>query len=111
MPEGQFSGDKAKYLYQSDGGTNYSLLLDTTLADITEVGLAQITTGDVYGQKPTNFKPRVVFWQGTLNGVLKRKALVCAANSTLYNTVIRTELTIDGVAGVITGRRGESLTF
>lgn len=111
MPEGQFSGSRSKYEYVSDGGTTYKLTLDDTLGSITDLGLTAAGPTSTGIPKPTGFKPRVVFWQGTLSGVLKRKELVCSATSTLYATESSSALTVDGVAGEIVGRRGEKLTF
>ena len=111
MPEGQFTGTRSNYEYTGDDGTLYKLKLDDTLASITELGLTAAGPTSTAIPKPTGFKPRVVFWQGTLGGVLKRKELICASTSTLYATASSTALTVDGVAGTITGRRGEKLTF
>lgn len=111
MPEGQFSGSRAKYEYLSDSGTIFKLTLDETLGNIEAAGLTVALPTSTAVNKPTGFKPRVVFWQGTLNGDVKRKEIVCGRTSTLYATDASQALTVDGVAGVITGRRGEKLTF
>jgi len=111
MPEGQFSGSRAKYEYTSDSGTVYKLTLDATLGDIAGAGLTAAGAASTAANKPVGFKPRVVFWQGDLNGDTKRKEIVCNGTSTLYQTDVSQALTVDGVAGTITGRRGEKLTF
>lgn len=111
MPEGQFSGSRAKYEYLSDSGTVFKLTLDQTLGDIEAAGLTPATATSTAVNKPVGFKPRVVFWQGELNGDIKRKEIVCDRTSTLYATDVSQSLTVDSVAGVITGRRGEKLTF
>lgn len=111
MPEGQFTGSRAKYEYEADDGTLYKLNLDATLGSVTDNGLAFLPATSTAIPKPTGFRPRVVFWQGELNGVIKRKEIVCNPAGALYATDKSTALTIDGVAGNTTGRRGEKLTF
>ena len=119
MPEGQFTGDRARYVYESDDGTKYRLFLDTTLATAAGSGEGTPGTGLVADtpeagaqNKPTKFKPRCVFWQGTLGGTLRRKALICGTTEAgLYTSKTPVILTIDGVTGVTTGRRGEQMSY
>ncbi len=111
MPEGQFSGDRAKYVYVSEDGTSYSLFLDVTLATLPNTGLVAQAPGDGSIPKPIGFKPRVVFWQGELGGRTVRKEIITSTDSTLYATSTRQLLEVDGVTGVTTGRRGEKLSF
>lgn len=114
MPEGQYSGQRKSYIYESDAGKTYILLLDSTLASLANTGLVEATTANAATATPApkRFKPRVVFWQGTLNGRTVRKALVCGdVTSTLYAKDTSQDVTIDGVAGSTTGRRGEKLSF
>ena len=114
MPEGQYSGQRKSYIYESDAGKTYILLLDSTLASLANTGLVEATTANAATATPApkRFKPRVVFWQGTLNGRVVRKALVCGdVTSTLYAKDTSQDVTIDGVAGSTTGRRGEKLSF
>lgn len=110
MPEGQFTGQRGSYVYTNDEGNTYLLTLDQTLGDIVGNGLVAATSTTVAGGPPARFKPRVVFWQGTLNGREVRKSIVCNSDGSLYTDVSQA-LTIDGVAGVTTGRRGEKLTY
>lgn len=111
MPEGQFSGSRAAYTYTKDDGDNIVICLDETLGGVTGNGLTKITTASELPGKPLQFTPRVVFWQGTLGGKVKRKQIVCNAGSTLYVKKGSSTLTVDGVAGVTTGRRGEKQSF
>lgn len=110
MPEGQFSGPRAAYEYTSDNGSTYLLTLDQTLGGLMGTGLTAATSGSTAVSAPRRFKPRVVFWQGVLNGNQVRKEIVCDADGTLYTDTSQA-LTVDGVAGSTTGRRGEKLTF
>lgn len=110
MPEGQFSGQRAAYEYVADDGTTYLLTLDETLGGIGATGLTAASSGSTAATKPDRFTPRVVFWQGTLSGRTVRKELVCNADGSIYTNNSQS-LTIDGVAGSTTGRRGEKLTF
>lgn len=114
MPEGQYSGQRKSYIYESDAGKKYILLLDSTLASLANTGLVEATTENAASATPVpkRFKPRVVFWQGTLNNRTVRKALVCGdVTATLYAKDISQDVTIDGVDGSTTGRRGEKLSF
>lgn len=115
MPEGQFTGTRSTYLYTPDSGDDlYLITTDTTLGSLAGAGLTAATSANIENAKPApkRFKPRVVFWQGTLNGNRVRKAIICGStDATLYDSDSPQALTIDGVAGSTTGRRGERLTF
>lgn len=114
MPEGQYTGQRKSYVYESDAGKKYILLLDSTLAELAGTDLVAATADNAATASPVpkKFKPRVVFWQGTLNNRTVRKALICGTvTSTLYAKDTSADLTIDGVAGSTTGRRGEKLSF
>ena len=111
MPEGQFSGVRKTYNYISDSGSVIALSLDATLGDLSENGLSEANNDNLGNNKPLRFKPRGVYWQGTLNNATKRKFIICAANATIYRADRSQALTIDGVAGKTTGRRGEVLTY
>lgn len=110
MPEGQFSGEKKAYLYVTDDAKTILIRLDATLGDIPECGLTAAIAGDTFEAKPAGFKPRVVFWEGTLNGKKVRKSLTCNNTGTIYSDTSQA-LTIDGTDGATTGRRGEALSF
>lgn len=115
MPEGQFTGERKTYLYTPDSGDNiYLITTDATLGDLAAAGLTEATTANVGTAQPApkRFKPRVVFWQGELNGNRVRKSIICGTvDATLYDSDSPQALTIDGVAGSTTGRRGERLSF
>lgn len=113
MAEGQFSGRRRPYLYTSDSGEVFLLQKDETLGDLAGAGLVRATTGNIGNASPVpkRFEPRGVYWQGELNDRVVRKFVVCAANGTLYVGNVPQPLTIDGVAGSTTGKRGEQLTF
>lgn len=115
MPEGQFSGTRGTYIYLADNGTTkYTLTLDDTLASLAGADLTKATTGNITGVSaaPKRFKPRIVHWKGTLNSKPVTKRLVCGTTTaTLYNKDVSQTLTIDGVAGSTSGRRGERMSF
>ena len=113
MAEGQFLGAKARYIYSADDGREFVRLADTTLAAIAGTdNVAAPAGGAADGQLPRRFFPRGVWWEGTLGGKVVRKFLVCGtAESPLYASVTRTALSVDGVAGFVTGRRGERATL
>lgn len=114
-------GPKKKYKYIMDDGTVIKLRLDATYGDLAEAGLDELTTADNATNKPLNFTPRIVFWQsdadqvdgegGTVAQAVRRRQIVCAADSTLFTSVDQQNLTIDGVSGYTTGRKGEQITF
>lgn len=116
MPEGQFAGSKGRYIYQSDTGINYTITRDETLAGLAGTGLVEYDPAappaSFGGAKPSQLKPRVVFWEGVLGGVVRRKEIICGTTeAALYNSGSRQALTVDGVAGETTGRKGEKFTF
>lgn len=117
MPEGQYTGSRKTYIYNSDNNeTTYLIRTDETLGDIPGCGLTAATAATAEasdGRLPTGFRPRVVHWQGMLGDRMVRKELICGSTAaTLYNTVTPTQLNIDGsTEGTTTGRRGEKVTF
>ena len=113
MPEGQFTGQRGQYLYTSDSDDIYIITTDKTLGDLAVCGLTPATQANAANASPApkRFKPRVSFWQGTLNGRVVRKALVCNVTSDLNEDTTPRAVTIDGVAGSTTGRRGEKMSF
>lgn len=115
MPEGQFTGERKTYIYRTDNNEKkYLITTDATLGDLTGTGLVAATTANSTDASPTpkGFKPRVVYWQGELDDVVKRKKLICGTTAaTYYNSDVSQSITVDGVAGSTTGRRGERLTF
>lgn len=113
MAEGQFLGPRAAYLYVSDSGEQFVVRLDATLGDLPGIGLVRATTGNAGGAtgKPVGMELRGVHWQGELNGRVVRKFLVCAATGAYYEGNVSQSVTIDGVAGVTTGKRGERQSF
>lgn len=105
-------GPRAKYKYTMDDGTIIKLRLDKDLGDLAACGLSPVVTGDNASNKPTNFKPRVVHWQVILpDGKISRKQLVCSSTSDAYTSVDPFNISIDGIAGQTTGRRGEQISF
>lgn len=116
MPEGQFTGVRKTYIYNSDNNeATYLITTDATLGDLAGAGLTEATTATAAaskGQLPRGYKPRVVFWQGELNDRMVRKEIICGSTAAaLYNSVAPQNLTVDGVAGSTTGRRGEKVRF
>lgn len=109
--EGTFRKPPAPYLYTMDDGTSIILCLDETVASAAGNGMVKQTTASTLGGAPLRFQPRVVFWQGVLDGKKRRKEVVCQADSVLYKKSGSSSLTIDGVTGVTTGRRGEKQSF
>lgn len=114
MPEGQYSGRRAVYVYKSDTGGNFLITLDETLGDIDELNLdkATATQAAAMGERPYRLRPRYVLWQGEVGGKQVRKRLICNNDSTAYQTASSTNFDIDGSTnGATTGRIGEKLTF
>ena len=112
MPSGQTLGPKKKYKYDMDDGTSIRLKLDATLGDLPGTGLSEVTLTDDVQNKPTGFKPRVVFVQWIdADSNIRRKEIVCNAAGTLYASNVEQNVTIDGEAFQTTGRRGETYSF
>lgn len=108
MAEGQYSGLRGNYEYTSDDGSEYIISTDRTLGAIPGADLQLATTGSDAVTAPKRFRPRIVYWQGELNDRIVRKKIVCDSTSPLYQNNKSVALTIDGVDGFTTGRRGES---
>jgi hypothetical protein len=112
MAEGQELGVRDKYTYTMDDGSRVRLVLDKTLGDVEENGLVTSTTTDGAGNKPLNFKPRVVFVQRTTpGGRTIRKQIVCNADSPLYTAETVSNVDVGVEEYQTTGRRGETLSF
>lgn len=113
MPQGQFTGPKASYIYRSDNGTPFAILRDTDLALTDVTGLEPYTEGSEFAfSLPRRFQPRGVHWLGYIGDRPVRKFLICGSlNSTLYVTESSAPITIDGVVGYTTGKRGERSNY
>lgn len=114
MAEGQFTGKRAYYIYTAEGGRQFLIQTDKTLGDIANNGLvaANKTNAANIGFPPKRFQPRGVHWQGELNDSPVRKFIICGTSAaSLYASVASVALTIDGVSGGTTGRRGEKFSF
>lgn len=113
MGVGQFSGPKGKYVYTSDTGDLYLITRDTDLAGtaLTEVSLPLYTNQTDVGYAPPRFKPRGVYWKADASPFY-RKFLICgAADAAAYDNSAPVAITIDGIAGKTTGKRGERVTY
>lgn len=114
MGLGQFTGPRLKYAYENDLGATIVLRLDATnvIADSAMPVYDPAVNTEAIG-KPLGFKPRGVYWQATAAGFEgKRKFLICGDPlAVLYSSDVSRAVTIDGVAGITTGRRGEVQSF
>lgn len=114
MAEGQYLGQRNKFIYQDDNDNSYLIVLDETLGSLTETGLTLATTANATGltELPKSLKPRYVNWQGICDGNLVRKRLVCSRTSTVYSAGVSTSFDIDGsTGGAVTSRVGEKQLF
>ena len=117
MPEGQFLGKKGSYLYATDSGIIYVIQRDQTLATLPGTDFTPATdAASLLSPTPKRFQARGVHWQGVLgdgvNGRIVRKFIICfTPTSTLYASDVSQNLTVDGVLGFTTGKRGEQLSF
>jgi hypothetical protein len=111
MAEGQYTGQKASYIYVSDNLTSYAIYRDTDLALTALTGLEAYTVGAPFASPfPTGFKPRGVYWLGYIGQRAVRKFLICGTvDSPLYANDSSQAVTIDGVVGFTVSRRGEKL--
>lgn len=115
MAEGQYQGRRGYYLYTSDVGETFVIQTDQTLGGLAGTGLTPATRQNVgnANRPPVRFKPRGVHWQGVLDSRIVRKFIICNSGTAnvLFSSGFSVGLTIDGVSGVTTGRRGESATY
>lgn len=115
MTQSQFLGSRSRYVYESDSGADYIITVDDTLAALSTTlpAFDPETPGDAV-PAPRRFKPRGIYWQATAAGAQlgARKFVICGtAVDARYARTTRQTFSISGVAGVSTGRRGETLTF
>lgn len=116
MPEGQFLGNRGRYVYTDDAGAKILLTLDNTLVMVNsglEVYDPENPPAGCISAPGPRFKERVVFWEGTEAGFAgKRKELISGTNNSgLYATNLPVQITLDQVTGITTGRRGERRSF
>ena len=113
MPEGQFLGQKDSYVYTSDNGTQFAIQRDRSLILGASTGLSLYDASAPFAfPLPRRFKPRGVYWEGNLDTRVVRKFIICwTLDSTLYATDSSVALTIDGVPGRTSGKRGEQTNF
>ncbi len=115
MPEGQFTGSRDSYVYTMDDGRAIILRLDSTLV-LAGSGLTpydpESPPANVTG-KPYRFRPRAVYWQATGAGFEGRRKLLIVGTpgSTVWQSRVSQALTIDGVEGQTSGKRGESFSL
>lgn len=100
-------GSRGWYIYTSDGGTSYAILTDDDLA--TAAGLLPAT--GALPQLPRRFKTRVLLCEAEVEGSKVRKELTVQANNARYAAEVGGSITIDGTQFVVTGRRGEKMSF
>jgi hypothetical protein len=109
-------GDRAKYVYESDGGSTYYLETDSSLAiaGFGAAGAAPVeynpaSPGDATAA-PRRFKPRGVYVQAS-DGA-RKFVIAFDPTASAYARNNSATYTIDTEAGwVSTGRRGESQSF
>lgn len=113
MPEGQYLGPKASYIYTSDNGTQFVLLRDNTLAFPSLTGLELYEEGSSFAYAlPRRFRARGVYWLGFNGSRAVRKYIICGnLDATLYASDSSQPLTIDGIAGFTTSRYGEQYQY
>lgn len=105
---GNTLGPRERIAYTSDSGAIYNLETDANLADAAGLPAATPGTGS---RRPSRFKPRVVFVEGSVGGITVRKDLIVNADNALYDSDSPGTVVIDTVTFTSTGRRGETLSF
>jgi hypothetical protein len=100
-----------KYVYTADDLSQFYVYLESAnVRPNSGLDLADGTETGVSAGRPIKFKLRGIHWQANTGGA--RKFLVAGTNdSELYVTAGSTAITVDGVAGTTTGRRGEKSSF
>lgn len=109
MADGLILGPKAKFTYVDDDGNEWYIQTLAGLGNVEGTGLTEIEGNPTVPKKPSNIRARFVHWNGN-EGKIKKK-LICAPDGTLYKSNTSGDATVDGVAGVTTGRIGEKVTF
>ena len=99
MP-GNLLGERSWYLYTADNGNQYCYLTDDDLG--AAVGATQ---NDDNQTLPRGLKPRYVNCQDADGN--KKRVIVPSTTAAVWTNDGSTTLTIDGVAFVVTSKRGE----
>lgn len=101
-------GPRGRFQYTSDTGDIYNITTDVDLAAAGGLSVAVAGAGQA---PPRRFKPRGVYAQNSVGGVLARRFVICDADAAFYSTTSPSNITIDGEVFSTTGRRGETLSF
>lgn len=96
--------------YVLDNGNTVQLVLSETLDTVSELMINLTNESSTAPSAPPRFEPRVVYWVEN-GGQNRRRELVCNAASPLFQANTSMSLSLGGVAGRTTGKRGERLTF
>lgn len=104
-------GPRAVYVYVTDGGTSFNILLDKSVADA--VGNLESTTNlptlRASGRRP--IQPRYILLSLVSDPSITKKAIICDVDLPFYDRDSAGTVTINSVPWNITGRVGEKASY
>jgi len=108
-------GSSVKRRYQMDSGVFIIIKVPKYLADVADAGLTPVAGGEE--RRPFRFRPRVAFWEATLPAAgglperVIRRSIPFNPSADIISDLTSREKAVDGIAGMITGYRGEKRTY
>lgn len=105
--QGNVLGERATFVYQSETGQSYNMILDNSVgagvgnqlsSDATLPGLS------ASAQRP--IRPRYINVEDVATGLIKKRIVICSPTNAFF-TGTDTTLTINGTNFIVTSSRGE----
>jgi hypothetical protein len=105
---GNILGVRGVFEYNNDSSVKYNISLDRSVSLAIGNGLSTIATLPIIrasGRRP--IAPRYLLLQQKGNPAVKKKAIVCDLVNSIFLSSAATEVTINSIVYVVTGRVGE----
>lgn len=105
---GNILGKRGVFVYQNDSSVSYNISLDRSVSLAVGNALSEIATLPIIrasGRRPIS--PRYLLLQQKDAPTVKKKAIICDLVNSLFLSSAASEVTINGVVYVVTGRVGE----
>lgn len=108
---GNLLGSRATFLYETDGGTSYNMLLDESVSSAVGNNLSTVNVAALRASGRRPIGPRYILLSLVSDPTVRKTAIICDAANPLFARDAAGTVTINGVAWNITGRIGEQASF